>query len=51
MPDKLKKCKVCKTLTNVGFNIKLKLIPICEDCSTSIFIQQAAAYTIDYKRK
>lgn len=42
---KMKKCKVCGTKTKTIFNIDLKSVPICEQCATSIFIQQAAWYT------
>ena len=40
----MKKCKVCKTPTAVVFNINFKAKPICEDCATSIFLQQASWY-------
>jgi hypothetical protein len=38
------KCRLCKTPTEIGFNINFDLIPICEDCAVSIFIQQAQWY-------
>ena len=38
------KCKVCDKKTNVVFNINLYAVHICEDCATSIFIQQAQWY-------
>ena len=41
----MKKCKVCGALTDTVFNIKLKATPICEDCASSIFLQQATWYT------
>jgi hypothetical protein len=37
-------CKVCKCKTKVVFNINFKAIYICEDCASSIFIQQAKWY-------
>lgn len=40
----MKKCKVCGTPTAVVFNIDFKAKPICEDCATSIFLQQASWY-------
>jgi len=40
----MKKCKLCSEKTSNGFNIKFKLIPICEECAKSIFIQQANWY-------
>ena len=43
----MKKCKLCKTNTNVGFNINFKLVPVCEDCAASIFLQQAKYYVHD----
>ena len=38
------KCRICKTPTEVGFNVNLDVVPICEDCATAIFIQQAQWY-------
>ena len=35
-----KKCKLCGDPTDVGFNIKLKLVPVCEPCADSITLQQ-----------
>jgi hypothetical protein len=40
----MKKCKVCGAKTKVVFNINFKATPICEDCATSIFLQQAKWY-------
>ena len=40
----MKKCKICGSKTDIGFNIKFKLVNICEDCAKSIFIQQATWY-------
>lgn len=40
----MKKCKVCGDDTEVGFNIKFTLTPVCEECATAIFIQQASSY-------
>lgn len=41
----MKKCKVCGVDTEVIFNINFKATPICEDCATSIFLQQARYYS------
>jgi tRNA G26 N,N-dimethylase Trm1 len=35
------KCKVCGEKTKSVFNIKFKAVLICENCSNSIFLQQA----------
>lgn len=40
----MKKCKICDTQTNTGFNINFELVPICESCATAIFLQQAQYY-------
>lgn len=40
----MKKCKVCGDKTNNVFNINFKAIPICENCATTIFLQQANWY-------
>lgn len=40
----MKKCKICSTETERGFNINFKLIPICEKCAKAILIQQAQYY-------
>ena len=45
MADNRDKCKVCGDETDVKFNIDFKAVPICEDCATAIFIQQANWYT------
>lgn len=37
-------CKVCEQETEVNFNINSELTPICEDCATAIFLQQAKFY-------
>ncbi len=37
-------CKVCSTETEVQFNISKKLVPICDKCSTAIFLQQSKFY-------
>lgn len=42
---KKKLCKICHTATSNVFNIDFKAVPICEDCATTIFIQQAIFYT------
>ena len=41
----MEKCKVCGDKTEVVFNIDFKATPICENCATSIFLQQAKWYT------
>lgn len=46
----MKNCKVCGDKTNVVVNIKLKAIPVCNSCCSSIFIQQARWY-IDNENK
>lgn len=37
-------CKICNTETEVQFNIKKQLIPVCDKCSTAIFLQQSKFY-------
>lgn len=44
------KCRICKTPTEVGFNINLDLVPICESCATSIFIQQASWFVKENRK-
>lgn len=39
------KCKLCKEPTNIVFNINFSAVNICENCASSIFIQQATWYT------
>ena len=39
-----KLCKICSEPTHNGFNINFKMVPICEECARSIFIQQAKFY-------
>lgn len=34
-------CKICGDKTKVGFNINLELVPICQNCATAIFLQEA----------
>lgn len=41
----MRNCKVCRTPTEVVFNIDFKAVPICEGCATRIFMQQAKWYT------
>ena len=36
----MKKCKVCDNKTNSYINIDFKKVAICEDCATTIFLQQ-----------
>ena len=50
MEEKKEPCKICDSDTFTGFNIKMKLIPICEDCANSIFLQQARWY-VDLQEK
>lgn len=40
----MKPCKVCEDPTDSVFNINFKAVPICENCATRIFIQQAMWY-------
>lgn len=47
----MKKCKVCGNKTDVVFNIDFRATPICEDCATSIFIQQASWYVNERVKK
>lgn len=37
-------CKICSSDTEVQFNIKKKLVPVCDDCATEIFLQQSKFY-------
>tara|TARA_R110000772_G_scaffold1095_5_gene3884 strand:+ start:2291 stop:2617 length:327 start_codon:yes stop_codon:yes gene_type:complete len=41
----MEKCKVCKSKTDVIFNISFKATHICESCATSIFLQQSQWYS------
>jgi len=47
----MKKCKICGNKTEVVFNIDFNAVPICEDCATAIFIQQAKWYAEQDKKK
>lgn len=38
-------CKVCGKKTDIVFNISFKAVAICENCASSIFLQQARYYT------
>lgn len=40
----MRNCKICDRETETGFNIGFNLVPICEDCAASIFIQQSRWY-------
>ncbi len=42
-------CKVCGAKTPVVFNIDFKATPICEDCGTAIFLQQAQWFASESK--
>jgi hypothetical protein len=46
----MKKCKVCGDKTKVVFNIGFKKTPICEECATNIFLQQAIWYSEQAKK-
>ena len=37
-------CKICGEKTQVQFNINKRLVPVCKNCSTSIFLQQSKLY-------
>lgn len=37
-------CKICKGKAESSFNINFKLVPICENCAATIFLQQATWY-------
>ena len=41
----MKKCRICDNDTENIFNIEFKATPICENCATSLFLQQAKWYT------
>ena len=41
----MKKCKVCNMPTRVLFNIDSKVVPICQECATAIFLEQAVWYS------
>ena len=47
----MKKCKVCGEKTDVIFNIDFKKTPICEECATAIFLQQAKWYAEQQRKK
>ena len=47
----MKKCKVCGDKTDSVFNINFKMVPICEPCAESIFLQQATWYVRTSKEK
>ena len=47
----MKKCKLCDEKTDVSFNIDFKKTPICEECATAIFLQQANWYAEQQKKK
>lgn len=42
--NKKEACKLCGNMTAAVFNINLRAVPVCESCSSSIFIQQASWY-------
>jgi hypothetical protein len=46
----MKKCKLCDAYTKNEFNIKFKLVPICEDCANAILLQQAEYLALLSKR-
>lgn len=37
-----KKCKLCGEDTTTGYNINMKLVPICDWCGNSIFMQKSS---------
>lgn len=41
----MEKCKLCDEITGNVFNIDFEAVPICEDCATAIFMQQAQWYS------
>ena len=41
----MSKCKVCGKKSDIVFNISFKAVTICENCASSIFLQQAKYYT------
>jgi len=47
----MKKCKVCGEKTDVIFNIDFIKTPICEECATAIFLQQAKWYAEQQRKK
>ena len=47
----MENCKICGFKTEVVFNIDFKATPICEDCASSIFIQQASWYVKERGQK
>jgi len=38
-------CKICDKQTEVEFVIKQRAVPICKNCASTIFFQQARTYT------
>ncbi len=40
----MKNCRICGDDTEIVFNIDFKATPICEECATAIFSQQAKWY-------
>lgn len=45
MPCIENKCEICKSDTEVIFNIGFTPVSVCESCATSIFLQQAVYYS------
>lgn len=43
-------CRLCGEKTKTVFNIDFKAVPVCEDCASSIFIQQSSWY-VDFVKK
>jgi hypothetical protein len=43
----MRKCKLCKKKTENYFNINFELVSVCEDCASTIFLQQANWYVKD----
>ena len=48
---KARTCIICEKETQVIFNINFTRTNICEDCASSIFIQQASWYTKNLQLK
>ncbi len=43
--NKEEKCRLCGEVTEVGFNIKLKRVLVCENCANAITKQQVNSLT------
>jgi len=47
----MEECKLCKAETKCVFNISFSKVPICDNCATAIFKQQANWYIDQFKNK